>query len=240
MKIAAIFGPQHGLFGHTQDNMIEWEGRVRGGIPVHSLYGERREPTDEMLREVDLLVVDLPFMSYQEGPSQALRSAGRLMKEAGAEAVKLEGGAELAPSLRLLRQAGIPVMGHLGLTPQSVHALGGYRIQGRERAAAARLLADAKVLQAAGAFAIVLEGLPASLAKRIGKALKVPTIGIGAGPHCDGQVQVWHDLHGALPGRRPRHARAFQDGFGAAVQALKAYRAALRSGAFPSASESPA
>lgn len=187
-----------------------------------------------------LLVVDLPFMSYQEGPAQALRSAGWLMKHAGAEAVKLEGGAGIAPSVAHLVQAGIPVMGHLGLTPQSVHALGGYRVQGRDKAAAARLLADARALEKAGAFAVVLEGVPAALARRISRVLRIPTIGIGAGPACDGQVQVWHDIQGALPGRRPRHARAYQDGFLAAVRALKTWRDDVRAGRFPGPEETTA
>ena len=186
-----------------------------------------------------LLVVDLPFLSYQLGPTQALASAGRLMKEAGAEAVKLEGGAELAPTVHLLRQAGVPVMGHLGLTPQSVHALGGYKIQGREPKAAARLLADAKALQAAGAFSLVLEGVPGALARKVTRALAIPTIGIGAGVGCDGQVQVWHDLHGALPGRAPRHAKAFGGQFEAQVKALKAYAQAVRAGSFPGPDQTP-
>ncbi|HXC64323.1 MAG TPA: 3-methyl-2-oxobutanoate hydroxymethyltransferase, partial [bacterium] len=187
-----------------------------------------------------LLVVDLPFLSYQSGPQQALASAGRLMKEAGAEAVKLEGGAELGPSVRLLRQAGVAVMGHLGLTPQSVHAMGGYKIQAREPKAAAKLLADAKALQAAGAFSLVLEGVPGALARKVSRALAIPTIGIGAGAGCDGQVQVWHDLHGALPGRPPRHAKAFGGQFEAQVRSLKAYAQAVRAGSFPGPEQTPA
>jgi 3-methyl-2-oxobutanoate hydroxymethyltransferase len=187
-----------------------------------------------------LLVVDMPFMSYQAGPAQALLNAGRILKESGAEAVKLEGGAGIAPSVRALREAGIAVMGHLGLTPQSVHALGGYRIQGRIRAEAKAMLADAKALQAAGAFAVVLEGVPAALAKSLTKALRIPTIGIGAGAACDGQVQVWHDLLGALPQPAPRHARAFASQFPGQVAALKAYADAVRKGSFPAAAETPA
>jgi 3-methyl-2-oxobutanoate hydroxymethyltransferase len=187
-----------------------------------------------------MLVVDLPFMSYQASVQQALQSSGRLLKEAGAEAVKLEGGAEVAPTVKALREAGIAVMGHIGLTPQSVHALGGYRVQGRDKAAAAKLLKDAKALEAAGAFAIVLETVPGALAKRISKALKVPTIGIGAGVGCDGQVQVWHDMQGALPGRRPRHARAYASQFDTQVAALKRYSAEVRGRKFPSADETPA
>jgi len=187
-----------------------------------------------------LLVVDMPFMSYQTGPLQALGNAGRILKEGGAEAVKLEGGAEIAPTVRALRDAGIAVMGHLGLTPQSVHALGGYRIQGRLKPEARRMLSDAKALQAAGAFAVVLEGVPLGLAKGITRALKVPTIGIGAGASCDGQVQVWHDLMGALPQAPPRHARAFASQYQNQVKALKAYAGEVRRGAFPAAKETPA
>jgi 3-methyl-2-oxobutanoate hydroxymethyltransferase len=187
-----------------------------------------------------MLVVDMPFMSYQLGPAQALASAGRLVKEGGAEAVKLEGGSEVAASVKALRQAGIAVMGHLGLTPQSVHALGGYRIQGRSAAAAAKLLKDAKALQAAGAFAIVLEGVPAALAAKLTRALSIPTIGIGAGSHCDAQVLVWHDLLAALPSRAPKHARPYEQIYVREVAALKAWAADVRSGRYPSKAETPA
>ena len=184
-----------------------------------------------------MLVVDMPFMSYQLGPSQALANAGRLVKEGGAEAVKLEGGEEVAASVKAMRSAGIAVMGHLGLTPQSVHALGGYRIQGRSAAAAAKLLKDAKSLQAAGAFALVLEGVPAALAAKVTKALSIPTIGIGAGPHCDAQVLVWHDLLAALPGRTPKHARPYEQLYVRELAALKAWAGDVRSGRYPSRAE---
>jgi 3-methyl-2-oxobutanoate hydroxymethyltransferase len=187
-----------------------------------------------------LLVVDMPFMSYQEGPELALNHAGQLMKSAGAEAVKMEGGAELAPTVKRLLRAGIPVMGHLGLTPQSVHALGGYRIQAREKAAAAKLLADAKALEKAGAFAVVLEGVPSALARRVSRALKAPTIGIGAGAACDGQVQVWQDLMAELPGKAPRHAKAYAQGWDARVAALRRYRDEVRGGQFPGPAQTPA
>lgn len=184
-----------------------------------------------------LLVVDLPFMSYQMGSAQALLNAGRILKESGAEAVKLEGGAEVADSVRALRQAGIAVMGHLGLTPQSVHALGGYRIQGRGANAAAKLLKDAKALQTAGAFAVVLEGVPAALAAKVTRSLNIPTIGIGAGPACDGQVLVWHDLLAALPGRAPKHARPYEQLYVREVGALRAWAADVRNGRYPSKAE---
>jgi 3-methyl-2-oxobutanoate hydroxymethyltransferase len=184
-----------------------------------------------------MLVVDMPFMSYQLGPSQALCNAGRLVKEGGAEVVKLEGGVEVAASVRAIREAGIAVMGHLGLTPQSVHALGGYRIQGRSAAAAKKLLADAKALQSAGACAIVLEGVPAALAAKVSKALQVPTIGIGAGAACDAQVLVWHDLLAALPGRGPKHARPYEQIYVRELAALKNWASDVRSGRYPSAAE---
>jgi 3-methyl-2-oxobutanoate hydroxymethyltransferase len=187
-----------------------------------------------------LLVVDLPFMSYQLGPSQALSSAGRILKETGAEAVKLEGGSEIAPMVRALKDAGVAVMGHIGLTPQSVHALGGWRIQGRGAAEARKLIASAKALEAAGAFAVVLEGIPGALAAKVTAALGIPTIGIGAGPKCGGQVQVRHDLLGALPHPAPRHAKAYASLYPSEVEALKAYAREVRASAFPTAKETPA
>jgi 3-methyl-2-oxobutanoate hydroxymethyltransferase len=187
-----------------------------------------------------MLVVDMPFMSYQLGPAQALASAGRLMQEGGAEAVKLEGGLEVAASVRALRQAGIAVMGHLGLTPQSVNALGGYRIQGRSAKDAAKLLKDAKALQEAGAFAVVLEGVPEALAAKATKALSIPTIGIGAGAGCDAQVLVWHDLMAALPGRVPKHARPYEQIYLRELAAVKAWAADVRSGKYPGKAETPA
>ena len=139
---------------------------------------------------------DMPFLSYNVSVEQALTNAGRLVQEAGAQAVKVEGGASIAPQVRALVQAGIPVMGHLGLTPQSVHAMGGYRVQGRGADAAKRMMDDALTLQEAGIFSLVLEMVPAELAGRITEALKIPTIGIGAGPKCDGQIIVLHDILG--------------------------------------------
>lgn len=186
-----------------------------------------------------LMVVDMPFMSYQLGPGQALASAGRVLKECGAEAVKLEGGAEIAPTVHALRAAGVAVMGHIGLTPQSVHALGGFRVQGRGKSEARRLRKDALALQAAGAFAIVLEGLPDALSRGISRSLRIPTIGIGAGLDCDGQVQVWHDLLGCLPQAAPRHAKAYTHTYAAQVAALKEYQREVRQRRFPTARETP-
>lgn len=180
-----------------------------------------------------LVVVDLPFGSFQEGPSQALASAVRVLKESGADAVKLEGGARVVPSVRALVEAGIPVMGHVGLTPQSVGRFGGFLVQGRDAGDAAEILADAVALGDAGAFAVVLECIPASLATRITAACPVPTIGIGAGPDVDGQVLVWHDLLGLTPGPHPRFVKAYADLRASISDAVTAFREDVASGAFP-------
>jgi len=184
-----------------------------------------------------LVVVDLPFGSYQQGPDQALESAVRIIKESGADAVKLEGGARVVPSVRALVTAGIPVMGHLGLTPQSVAQFGGFRVQGRDEASAAAIVEDAVALGEAGAFATVLECIPAALAARVTEASPVPTIGIGAGADVDGQVLVWHDLLGLSPEPHPRFVRTYADLRGTIRAAVSAFRDDVRSGAFPSAEE---
>ena len=180
-----------------------------------------------------LVVTDLPFMTYQISPEEALRSAGRVMQEAGAHAVKLEGGAAVAPTVQRLVAAGVPVMGHIGLTPQSVHALGGYRVQGRTAEAAERLLADAGALAAAGAFAIVLELVPAPLARLITREVGVPTIGIGAGADCDGQVLVTHDLLGLYAGHVPRFVKRYADLAPTVQDAVTRYIREVRDGSFP-------
>lgn len=185
-----------------------------------------------------LVVADLPFLSYQVSPEEALRNAGRLLAEGGAHAVKLEGGRPVAETVSRLVQAGIPVMAHLGLTPQAVHALGGYRVQGRTEAAAARLLEEAHLLQEAGAFALVLEMVPWQLARLVTQRLTIPTIGIGAGPHCDGQVLVTHDLAGLYAGKTPRFARRYADLGTELRQAAARYLSEVRAGTFPDASHS--
>ena len=185
-----------------------------------------------------LVVVDLPFGSYQRGPDQALESAVRVIKESGADAVKLEGGARAVPSVRLLVEAGIPVMGHLGLTPQSVAQFGGFRVQGRDEAAAAAIVDDAVALAEAGAFATVLECVPASLASRVRAASPVPVIGIGAGTDVDAQVLVWHDLLGLSAAPHPRFVRAYADLRTVIADAVSAFGDDVRSGAFPSDAES--
>lgn len=182
-----------------------------------------------------LLVGDMPFMSYQTGPRDALRNAGRYLKEASMDAVKLEGGAEVLDTVRALTSHGIPVQGHLGLMPQHVNRLGGYRVQARERKAAVALYDEARRLEDAGCFSLVLESVPARLAAHVTAALGIPTIGIGAGPGTSGQVLVLHDLLGIEERVRPRFVRRFAE-IGAAVrEALSAYRDAVVSGAFPGA-----
>ncbi len=180
-----------------------------------------------------LVVIDLPFMTYQVSLPEALRNAGRALAESGANAVKLEGGRHMAPTVRALVEVGIPVMGHLGLTPQSVHALGGYRVQGREAAAADRLLEDARLLEEAGAFAIVLELVPAPLAQRISAALTVPTIGIGAGPGCDGQVLVTPDMLGMNMTFSPRFLKRYAQLGEVIRDAARQYGEEVRAGTYP-------
>jgi 3-methyl-2-oxobutanoate hydroxymethyltransferase len=184
-----------------------------------------------------LVVADLPFGSYQESATQALRTSVRFMKEGGAHAVKLEGGARVALQVTALVQAGIPVMSHVGFTPQSEHALGGYRVQGRGDAAD-DLVQDALALESAGAFALVMEMVPADLAKRITAELRIPTIGIGAGPDCDAQVLVWQDMAGLRGGKLSRFVKRYADLRGVLGDAASRYADDVRSGAFPTTEHS--
>jgi 3-methyl-2-oxobutanoate hydroxymethyltransferase len=180
-----------------------------------------------------LVIADLPFGSFQVSPEETMRQAIRIMKEAGPQAVKLEGGVRVAASARALVEAGIPVMGHVGMTPQSVNVFGGFKVQGRTEAAARALLEDVRALEEAGAFAIVLELVPAPLAKLITERTSVPTIGIGAGVDCDGEVQVIYDILGLFPDFTPRHTKRYAD-IGASVrQAAQTYLAEVRERAFP-------
>ncbi|GAA2024575.1 3-methyl-2-oxobutanoate hydroxymethyltransferase [Pseudokineococcus marinus] len=181
-----------------------------------------------------LVVADLPFGSYQEGPAQALATGVRMLKEGGAAAVKLEGGAAVAPSVRALVDAGVPVMGHVGFTPQSEHALGGYRVQGRGDDAD-RLLADALALQDAGAFAVVVEMVPSAVAERLARELAVPVVGIGAGPGADAQVLVVTDMAGLGGGRTPRFVKRYADLRGELGRAAAAFAADVEDGSFPAA-----
>ncbi len=180
-----------------------------------------------------LLVADMPFMSYQQGPERAIVAAGRLMQDGGAQVVKLEGGEPMAETIRFLTERGIPVCAHLGLTPQSVHQLGGYRVQGRDDQSSERLKRDAKLLEQAGAGLIVLEAVPAGLAKSITAALAIPTIGIGAGADTDGQILVLQDMIGLYPRPSPKFSKNFMDCAGSLEQAIRQYVSAVKEHRFP-------
>lgn len=184
-----------------------------------------------------LVIADMPFMSYQTSTEEALRNAGRLI-QAGAAAVKLEGGIVMADRIKAMTSVGIPVMGHLGMTPQSVYALGGYKVQGKGNDHAAQLLQDAKAIEAAGAFALVLEAIPADLARMITQTLSISTIGIGAGPHCDGQVLVLYDLLGLFDAFIPKFVKTYAHLKADTLQALSRYKEEVEQGKFPSDSES--
>ena len=185
-----------------------------------------------------MVVADLPFMSYQISIEQALTNSARLIQEGGAHSVKLEGGERVAATVERIVQCGIPVMGHIGLTPQSINALGGYRVQGRGRRDAARLLQDAQALQEAGAYAVVLELVPTQLAGLISQRLSIPTIGIGAGPECDGQVQVLHDMLGLYTEFVPKHAKQYAKLGETMREALARYAHEVGEGTFPTEKES--
>jgi len=180
-----------------------------------------------------LIVADMPFMSYQVSSEQAVENAGRFIKEAGAEAVKLEGGKQIEDAVYRIVQAGIPVLGHIGLTPQSIHQIGGYRVQGRDSAKAKNLVEDALLLEETGAFAVVLECVPYSLAKDITKKLHIPTIGIGAGPYCDGQILVIHDMLGLKTGHVPKFVKQYSNLTEPIAKALEAYKKDVYAGKFP-------
>jgi 3-methyl-2-oxobutanoate hydroxymethyltransferase len=185
-----------------------------------------------------LVVADMPFLSYQSGVEDAVRNAGRFVQEAGADAVKLEGGERSAAAVRRIVEAGIPVMGHLGLTPQSLLVFGGYRVQGRSEADQERLLLEARLLEESGCFSLVLEGVPAALGAAITRELTIPTIGIGAGPGCDGQVLVSHDLLGLTQGHVPKFVRRYADVAGTMRDAFARYVADVKARRFPTDEES--
>jgi 3-methyl-2-oxobutanoate hydroxymethyltransferase len=183
--------------------------------------------------EQAMLIGDMPFMTYQISPEEALRNAARLMTEGKVGSVKVEGGADVAPTVERMVRAGVPVCGHLGFTPQSAHTLGGARIQAREPAAAMTLLADAKALESAGAFAVVLELVPAKVAEAVTKRTSIPTIGIGSGPHCDGEIQVFHDLFGLYTDFQPRHTRRYLNVADQISTAARRYADDVGTRAFP-------
>ncbi|WP_432822518.1 3-methyl-2-oxobutanoate hydroxymethyltransferase [Trichloromonas sp.] len=180
-----------------------------------------------------LIIADMPFLSYQVDLVEARRNAGRLVKEGGAQAVKLEGGENVAATIRAIVDMDIPVVGHIGLTPQSIHRMGGYRVQGKEDEQARQLLADARAVQQAGAFALVLEGIPAPLAQRITAELHIPTIGIGAGVHCDGQVLVIHDILGLCEKYSPKFVKRYADVSETISRGIADYIREVKDGVFP-------
>ena len=199
----------------TMDEMLHHTRAVRRGVTNAFVVG------------------DMPFMSYQGSVDEGIRNAGRFLKEAGANAVKLEGGARILPLVEHLVEAGIPVMGHLGLTPQSVHQLSGYRVQGRNDEQAEQMVRDAKSLESAGAFSLVLEAVPATLAKEITTGLEIPTIGIGAGPDCDGQVLVYHDMLGITPGKPPKFVKRYASLGDEIKKAARAFATEVAEGTYP-------
>ncbi len=184
-----------------------------------------------------LVVGDMPFLSYQTSVADTIGNAGRFLKEGGAAAVKLEGGAAVADRIEALTRYGIPVMAHIGLTPQSVHQMGGYKVQGRDDKQAQALLADAKVVESAGAFSLILEGIPMALAQEITNAIQIPTIGIGAGPYCDGQILVLHDLLGLCTSYHPKFVRRYADLSAITEEALRRYKSDIEKGKFPTSEE---
>lgn len=185
-----------------------------------------------------LVIGDMPFMSYHAGLDDAVRNAGRFLKEAGASAIKLEGGAEVAEQIRAMTRADIPVMAHIGLRPQSIHRMGGYKVQGKTEAAAKILLEEAHIAEESGAFAVLIESVPLELARKITEELTVPTIGIGAGPHCDGQVLVLHDVLGLFDRFTPRFVKQYAHLKADALDAVRTYKDEVEAGVFPSEKES--
>jgi len=185
-----------------------------------------------------LVVGDLPFMSYQASVEDAVRNAGRFLKEAGATAVKIEGGAEVAEQIRAMTRSDIPVMAHIGLTPQSIHRMGGHKVQGKTEASAQRLLDEARIAEDAGAFSLLLEAIPMGLAKKITEKLSIPTIGIGAGPYCDGQVLVLHDVIGLFDRFLPKFAKRYVNLKDEALKAINRYREEVEKGVFPGEEQS--
>ncbi len=185
-----------------------------------------------------LLIGDMPFMSYQASQSRCIENAGRFIKEAGVKAVKLEGGKGVTEKIEALIDMGIPVMGHVGLTPQSIHKFGGYKVQGKDKTSAEQILKDAEAIEKAGAFSIVLEGIPYTLAKKITETLSIPTIGIGAGPFCDGQILVTHDLLGLSGEFKPKFVRCYANIGKDILKAVTEYKDDVQQGNFPSIEES--
>ncbi|MDP2210026.1 MAG: 3-methyl-2-oxobutanoate hydroxymethyltransferase [Bacteroidota bacterium] len=219
-SLGNVFQGQETTLPVTVDEIIYHTKAVRKGVK-HSL-----------------LVVDMPFLSYQISIEDAVRNCGRVLKETGAEAVKIEGGKPMIETIRRLVDIGIPVMGHIGLTPQSIHKFGSYDVRGREKGEAENILRDAKALEKAGVFSIVLEKIPSSLAKKITKSVSIPTIGIGAGPHCDGQILVVYDMLGMFEDFQPRFARKYAELTKTIKSSFKNYVKDIKAGNFPNKEES--
>ncbi len=217
------------------------------GMVVQGLENTLPVTMDEMIYHTKLVsravqntmvIGDLPFMSYQAGIGDAVKNAGRFLKEAGAAAVKIEGGAEVADQIRAMTRSDIPVMAHIGLTPQSIHRMGGYKVQGKTEESAKRLMEEAHIAEDAGAFSLLIEAVPMGLAERITKELSIPTIGIGAGPHCDGQVLVLHDVLGLFDRFLPKFAKRYADLKSEALKAIVTYKDEIEKGVFPSGEQS--
>ena len=217
------------------------------GVVVQGLENTLPVTMDEMIYHTSmvsravknaLVIGDMPFMSYQASIEDAVRNAGRFLKEGGAAAIKIEGGSEIADRIRAMTRSDIPVMAHIGLTPQSIHRMGGYKVQGKSKSAAKKLIEEARIVEDAGAFSVVLEGIPLSLAGEITKTLSIPTIGIGAGPHCDGQVLVLHDLLGLFDRFVPKFIKRYTNLKEEALKAMQEYKKEVEEGTFPSDEQS--
>jgi len=223
------------LVGDSLGMVVQGEATTLGVTVEQMIYHARAVARGTRFAHI---VVDMPFLSYQVNVDEAVRNAGRMLSEGQAHAVKLEGGQPMVPTIERMVGVGIPVMGHLGLTPQSVHAMGGFKVQGREARDAERIVADARALEAAGVYALVLEGVPTTVAAAVREAVTVPTIGIGAGVACDGQVLVCYDLLGMLPGPSPRFVKRYDEFYERGVRATQQFVDEVRSGAFPSEAHS--
>lgn len=217
------------------------------GMVVQGLENTLPVTMDEMIYHTKMVsravknamvIGDMPFMSYQTGIEVAVRNAGRFLKEAGASAVKMEGGAEVAEHIRVMTRSDIPVMAHIGLTPQSIHRMGGYKVQGKTDEAARKLIDEAHTVEDAGAFSLILEAIPMDLARKITEELSIPTIGIGGGPYCDGQVLVLHDVIGLFERFVPKFVKQYANVKNDALKALKTYREEIEKGTFPSKDQS--
>jgi 3-methyl-2-oxobutanoate hydroxymethyltransferase len=218
------------LVGDSVGTVIQGEATTLPVTMEQMLYHTR---IVAKARKRAMVVLDMPFMSYQESLEQARMNAGRAVKEAGAEAVKLEGGVNMASVIETIANMDVPVVGHIGLTPQSVHRIGGFKVQGKTEAQRKKLIADARAVEDAGAFCLVMECVPAALAKEITAEVKIPTIGIGCGPDCDGQVLVWHDILGTDPGRKLKMVKQYANLHEIITGAVGQYAREVRDGAFP-------